>query len=442
MSIDTLILLGYAVLGALLASLLACVPALHVYNVAGLVILAGARLAGVIPSGEALAMFLLGMVTGYATLNTVPSIFFSAPDDSTAFVVLPGQKYLMQGRGYEAAVLTGVGGLGGLLIVVAFSPLASSVFPALRVIVSPHLGWILAAVIAFMLMSEWPKSGDRAKTPLGRLAEAWTGLGAGLLTFALSGLLGFVLMYRSTVPSEVAFQNLLPAFVGLFAIPGVIQNIIARTRVPEQHIGASLDITPLLLARGILAGLLGGSFAAFFPVVTGGIGGLLAGHATAQRDDRLFILSQGASKAVYYVGGFLLFFVPGLGLARGGMAWMLSTVYAPGTPRIYFTAVAAVACAGAASFLLLLGLSRAAIALIARVDYRRLSAAALVLLVTLVLALTGLGGLLIALAATGIGLIPIAFGCRKMNCMGVLLLPITLNMAGVGAGIAHWLGLI
>jgi putative membrane protein len=440
--VDTLLLLGYAIAGAALASLLACVPALHIYNIAGLVILAGARLAGVIPPGAPLAMFLLGMVTGYATLNTIPSIFFSAPDDSTAFVVLPGQKYLMQGRGYEAAVLTGVGGLGGLLAVVAFSPLASSVFPTLRAIVSPHLGWILTAVIAFMVMSEWPKGGDRARTPLGRLAEAWTGLGAGLLTFALSGLLGFVLMYRSVVPTDVAFQNLLPAFVGLFAIPGVIQNLVSQTRVPQQHVGASLDVTPSLLARGVFAGLLGGGFAAFFPVVTGGIGGLLAGHATAQRDDRLFILSQGASKAVYYVGGFLLFFVPGLGLTRGGMAWMLSTVYAPGTPQVYFTAVAAVACAGAVSFFLLLGLSRAAIALVGRVDYRWISAATLGVLVALVFALTGGGGLLVALAATGIGLIPVAFGCRRMNCMGVLLVPITLNMAGVGASVAHVLGLI
>jgi TctA family transporter len=45
-------------------------------------------------------------------------------------------------------------------------------------------------------------------------------------------------------------------------------------------------------------------------------------------------------------------------------------------------------------------------------------------------------------AATGIGLIPVAFGCRRMNCMGVLLVPITLNMAGVGASVAHVLGLI
>jgi TctA family transporter len=53
---------------------------------------------------------------------------------------------------------------------------------------------------------------------------------------------------------------------------------------------------------------------------------------------------------------------------------------------------------------------------------------ALALLVTLVLARTGPGGLLVTLAATGIGLIPVAFGCRKMNC--------------VGANVAHWLGLI
>ena len=60
----------------------------------------------------------------------------------------------------------------------------------------------------------------------------------------------------------------------------------------------------------------------------------------------------------------------------------------------------------------------------------------------LVLVLMGWGGLLIALVATGIGLIPVVWGSRRMNCMGVLLLPITLNMAGVGPTVAHWLGLI
>jgi putative membrane protein len=414
---------------------------LHIYNVAGLLILAGGKLSGLM-TGEQMAMFFLGLITGYSILNTIPSIFLSSPDDSMIFIVLPGQKYLMQGRGYEASILTGIGSLAAIGVMVVGSPLAGPVFSTLRSILSPHFGWILAAVIVFMLMSEWPKSSDRKPTPWGRLAEAWTGLGAGLLTFVLSGLLGFALMYRSLAPVEIAFQNLLPAFVGLFAIPWVLLNIVGQVEIPKQHIAESIDITPALVARGTFAGTLGGGLAAFFPVVTGGIGGFLAGHATAQRDDRLFIVSQGANKAVYYIGGLLLFFIPGLGMTRGGMAWMLSTVYRPDTPQVYFTAMAAVALAGAAAFLLLFPLTHLTIKLIEKVSYRIISALTLVVLIALVFALTGLGGLLIALTATGIGLIPVVWGSRRMNCMGVLLLPIVLNMAGAGPTVAQWLGLI
>ncbi len=431
----------YALTGALAASLLACIPALHVYNVVGLLFLLGAgtsRLVG----PEELSALMLGLITGYAMLNTLPSIFLSAPDESTLFVVLPGQKYLLQRRGWEAALLTGVGGLGGVAALTLLAPVAAPLFSALRAILQPHLHWILLAVILYMLMSEWPKGTDRAATRLGKLAEAWTSLAAGLVTFLLSGLLGFILTYRSLVPADVAFQNLMPAFIGLFAIPWVLGNILARVQVPPQHIATSLDADLPLFLRGILAGTLGGLFAAFFPVVTGGIGGFIAGHATAQRDDRLFLIAQGASKVVYYVGGFLLFFVPGLHLTRGGMAWMLSGVYTPYTPEAFYRAVAAVVLSGVTAFFMLLLLTRLAIRLVARADYRWLSAATLALLVLIVALVTGPGGLLIAAVATGIGLIPALWGARRMNCMGVLLLPITLNMFGVGGRVAGWLGLV
>jgi len=438
---DTLTLVGLAAVGAVLASLLALIPALHIYNVAGLLILAAGSLQSAL-SLDQLAMLLLGMVVGYSMLSAIPATLLAAPDESSVFIVLPGQKWLLQRRGYEAIVLTGVGGLGGLAVVVALSPFAGEAARILQAIVAPHLGWILAAIIAFMLMSEWPKAGERGRTRLGRFLAAWTGLGAGLLTFILSGLLGFIILYRSVVPTEIAFQNLLPAFLGLFAVPAVLANLIMGTRIPEQHIATSLDVSPSHLLRGIASGTLGGLFAAFFPVVTGGIGGFLAGHATAQRDDRVFILSQGASKAVYYAGGFLLFFIPGLNLMRGGMAAMLGTIYAPAGSLIYFVAAAAIAVSGAISFFLLLILSRTAIGFVQRVHYRVINAATLAILVALIGALTGPGGLLTALAATGIGLIPTLFGSRRMNCLGVLLLPITLNMLGVGPAVAKLLGLI
>ncbi|MDY7080387.1 MAG: tripartite tricarboxylate transporter permease [Chloroflexota bacterium] len=438
---EMMTMLLVAVAGTLVASVLALVPALHIYNVAGFIILASARFGEFAPP-EMLAMFFLGMITSYSILNTIPSIFLSAPDDSTVFVVLPGQKYLLQQRGYEAVVLTGVGGLGGIAVLALLTPVASSLFPALRAILQPHLHWILWTVIAYMLISEWPKGSDRAPAGLRRWWDGWKSLTAGLITFLLSGLLGFILLYRSLVPVTVAYQNLLPAFVGLFAVPWILQNILSQVELPEQHIANTVDATPWLFLRGTFAGALGGLFAAFFPVVTGGIGGFIAGHATAQRDDRLFIISQGASKVVYYVGGFLFFFVPGLHLTRGGMAWMLSSLWSSYTPQTYYMAVAAVVLTGLISFFLLLLMTRLTIKLVSKLHYRWVSMGTLVVLLIIVVGMTGWGGLLICVVATGIGLIPVLWGSRRMNCMGVLLLPIALNMVGAGGTVARWLRLI
>ncbi len=434
-------LLLWALIGALGASLLALVPALHIYNVAGILLLLGGALEPVLDP-ERMAFLFLGMITGYAILNTIPSIFLSVPDDSTIFMVLPGQKYLMQQRGYEAVVLSGIGSLGALLVLAALTGVAPRLFPVIREILRPHMGWILWTVIAYMLISEWPKGSDRAPAGLARWWEGWKSLTAGLVTFLLSGLLGFILMYRSLVPVEVAYQNLLPAFVGLFAVPWVLQNLLARVELPPQHIARSVDAPAGAIFQGTAAGVLGGLFAAFFPVVTGGLGGFLAGHATAQRDERAFIISQGASKVVYYVGGFLLFFVPGLHLTRGGMAWMISTRYSAYTPATYYWATAAVLLAGIVAFWLSLGMTRLVIALTTKVSYRFLSWATLAILLAVVGGMTGVGGLAICLVATGIGLIPVLWGSRRMNAMGVLLLPIALNMVGAGHVVAGWLGLL
>jgi putative membrane protein len=292
-----------------------------------------------------------------------------------------------------------------------------------------------------MLLSEWPKGSDRAPAGWRRWWEGWKSLAAGLATFLLSGFLGFTLLYRSLVPVTVAYQNLLPAFVGLFAVPWILQNLLSGVELPEQHVATSIDATAGVVLRGTLAGALGGLFAAFFPVVTGGIGGFIAGHATAQRDDRLFIISQGAAKVVYYVGGFLLFFVPRLHLTRGGMAWMLSSVWAAHTPRDYTVATAAVVLSGVLSFFLLLLMSRLAIRLVGAVHYRWISMGTLGVLLAVVVGMTGWGGLLICTVATGIGLIPVLWGSRRTSCMGVLLLPIGLSMSGVGGIIGSWLGL-
>ena len=121
---------------------------------------------------------------------------------------------------------------------------------------------------------------------------------------------------------------------------------------------------------------------------------------------------------------------------------MLSSLWSSYTPESYYVAVAAVVLSGALSFFLLLLMTRLVIKLVGRVHYRWVSLGTLVILLSIVVGMTGFGGLLICAVATGIGLVPVLWGSRRMNCMGVLLLPIALNMVGAGDTIAGWLGLV
>jgi putative membrane protein len=321
------------------------------------------------------------------------------------------------------------------------SPLLVKAVPLARSVLSPHLFWILVLIIAYMVMSEFPKGGDRGPNKFARLMDAWKSLGAGILTLLLSGWLGFILMRKSPVPVDYAFSNIMPAFVGLFGVPWVIQNITSGATAPKQYIPRSIDCNGFLAFRGVSAGFLGGMFAAFFPLVTGGIGGLLAGHATAQNDERSFIISQGASKFVYYVGAFMLFFVPASHLARGGLANMLRTMFTPRGYADYMMIVGAMACAGAFAFLMLGVMVRATLWVMQRTDYRYLSWATLAIMTGLVYSITGMNGISVMIVATGIGLIPVLFHSRRSHCMGVLLIPVALDMAGYGPAVAKFMGL-
>lgn len=429
-----------AVAGAMVSSVLSCVPGLHIYNVLGFLVL-WLHGAGVPP--EATVPFFAGLVVGYSLLNTVPSVLLAAPDESALFTVLPGQKYLMAGRGYEGVMITAAGGLGGILLLVGVAgPLAPLCLPTAQAVFAPHAHWIVWCVIAFLLQSEWPKEQGAEPEGWSKLKRGWRSTGAGLLTFVLSGLLGFILMYRSPFPAELAFQNLMPAFVGLFTLPWLVLNILSRVAVPAQTGGAAVRLDRTSLAWGTAAGWLGGAFAAFFPVVSGGVGGLLAGHATALRDNRAFLVSQGTSKTVYYVGSFLLLFVPGLGLTRGGAAWMLRGLYVPRTQADYFLVLGAIAVAGATAFLMVGPMTRLVVAGISRSGYRRISVLSLVLAVGVVWGMMGWRGLAVMAVAGAIGMVPVLYGSRRLNCLGVILLPMACNLSGVGVTVAGWLGLV
>lgn len=438
-----LTVLGVILAATAVSAAVSWIPGFHIYNLMGFLVLGILRLqaTGIPVAYELILCGAVAMIAAFAVINSLPAILLSAPDESAVFTVLPGQQYLMTGRGWEAVMLTACGSLGATVpLAAAAGWFLPSHLPRLHRILQPHAHWVLWVVMVFMLMSEWPRGGTRGPGGWRRLLDGWKSTGAGLLTFGLSGLFGFILLYRAPVAAERAFQNLMPAFVGLFAAPGLWVNILAAQRPPPQGIPQHLNVTPAMLAKGIFGGGLGGGMAAYFPGITGGVGGFLAGHAAAQRDERIFLISQGASKTVYYAGALLLFTLPGVGLTRSG-AWLIHGFADPLPRNDMGLVTATLLISTALAFVFTDGLARRIVPRLHRLDVRRLSVGALALMTLMVAAMTGPVGLLVMLTGTGIGLIPVLHGARRMNCLAVLLVPLACNMSGFGPRIATLLGL-
>lgn len=434
-------LIYFATLGVVFSCVISFLPALHIYNVVGIFLLFVLRYEADLAAMQLIAIC-IGMITGYSILNTVPATYFGPGDESMSYYILPGAAWLAKGRGYESVVLTGVGALGGIVLLAILAWPFMMFMPVLRNVTSAHMFWIIGAVISYILMSEWPKGVSQSPDCWTNFLEGWKFLFVGIATFFLSGMLGFIVMSRTLVPIDFAFQSITPVFVGLFAIPWLITNLINVGGIPKQHEAQSLELTWDLVARGTFGGFLGGFMAAFVPIVTAGVGGLLAGHATAQRDGRLFVMSYGTCKTVYYVGSFLLFFVPGLSLTRGGLAWIVTPVVSALTIQEYAIFVALMLFSAGLSFVMLMPFTSLCIKIVETIDYHWVSVIALILIIPAIYSFTGWGGLMIMTVATGLGLLPVMFQARRMNLMGVLLLPVCLNMAGYGNDVLRILGLL
>ncbi len=434
MTIEYLLLcIAFVLLGTLIGSLMSMLPGLHVYNVIGFFLLFYFTM-GLFMDPMLMTLMLIGMLVSYAFVFTIPSIYFSAPDDSTMFVLMPSQRYLKERKGHEAVVLIATGALVGVIAITIFVPLFMNVLSVVWDIAMANMHWIIGAVIAFMLLSEFPKDFGRHKNPLHGLKEAWKTILAGYLTFFLSALLGIIVFSKTLIPVEHGFQSLMAPLIGLFATSSIILNLISKYEIPEQNIPKSVDADPKEIAHGSLAGSVGGLFAAFIPAVTAGVGGYMASHAFAQKGDKSFLVSMGASRVVYYVGAIALFFLPTLHLRRGALAMGINLLFTPETVQQFYLVDAAIALAGVISFFVVIYASKFLARVVPKINPKLLNLVVLGILVVLVYLMTSWQGLIIMSVATAIGLVPVLFNSRRSHCLAVILVPIWLNMSGISLG--------
>jgi len=386
-------------LGILAGCLTGLVPGIHP-NTLAVFLLSFSSLLPFDPLG--FSLFIFSCALTHTFLSFIPSIFLGAPEDTTALSVLPGHRFLLEGRGMEAVYLTVVGGLGVVVLTSLLFPLLLFLLPALYSGIKPWIWLLLLGVAIFMILSEKRKL--RACT-----------------VFLLAGCFGFILLSKPVLPLTLLF---FPVFTGLFGLPTLLLSLKGRTSLPEQSQDWNRAEKPWgAVGRGWLAGLVMG--------VLPGLGASQAAvlvHEFGKRDLRSFLVSLGGVNTVASLISVLALYL--ISRPRSGVAVIIEKLVWVDFRLVLILIFCSLFVSGI-SAILTLRIASGFSKFLSRISYRKVVLIVLVFLVLLTALLTGPYGLLVLITGTAIGLLPIKWGLRRSHGMAVLMLPIILGGLGL-----------
>jgi putative membrane protein len=95
--------------------------------------------------------FVVGISVTNTILNYIPSVLLGVPQEDTVLSVLPGHKFVLEGRGYEAIALTILGALSSSIFALILLPLLFLVVPLIYTHLSSYMHLVLIFLICVML---------------------------------------------------------------------------------------------------------------------------------------------------------------------------------------------------------------------------------------------------------------------------------------------------
>lgn len=350
--------------------------------------------------------FAVGLSVTHTFLDFIPSVLLGAPDPGTALSILPGHRYMLQGKAYKAIKLTVFGGVFASLISLALLPLLFFLIPPLYDSITPYLHLVLIIVLSFLLY------GEQGRTK--RLSS--------LLILLLSGLLGV-----GVFSSPLANQNyiLFSVFSGLFGVPTLVISSRSEREVPVQE--SEVEIEPKKSCK-----------ASFYGFISGLIAGMLPGLGSSQSAFlvrrikkfplRDFITALGGINTTNILFSVLALYL--IGKPRSGAALIVRDILADFSFYHVFLVLGLSVLTLSLAAPLTLVLAKKAIKVIRRFDYRKLAYLVLAVIFSGTFVLNGWFGFLVLITSSSIGFLTLFLGTRRGYCMGALLVPTILYYAG------------
>ena len=343
-------------------------------------------------------------ITVVATVNTftdaIPSTYLGAPEESTALGILPMHRFLLQGRGHEAILLTVIGGLFalilGLIITAPLLLVIKAIFPFLQ----KTIIYILIASVLFLIIRE-KKSRILA-----------------LIVFLLSGILGMITLNLPSLP-----QPLFPLFSGMFGISTLLLSLNAKTKIPKQIL-TSPSITKKDLIKTTPISVFSGGLVSTLPALGSSQAAIIGSAFLKNTEMKNFLMMIGGINTVNFVLSFISLYT--IDKARNGAVVAISQIMGAITLSHFLLFLSAAMVGAGFAAIATVYLSKVFSRVIVRVNYKALIISIISFVTLLVIIISGFYGFIIVVTGTAIGMIPSLKGIGKNHLMGSLMLPIIL----------------
>jgi putative membrane protein len=419
--LDALTAAAATAVGCALGLASGLLPGVHVNTVCALALSMAPAL------GPTLAIGLCAMAVAHGFSSHLPSTYLGAPGEDSLLSALPAHRMLLEGRGTDAVRVALDGALGGLVLsTVLLLPYKWVLGEPGRLLeaLDRLMPWVLASVLAFLLLRETPK---------GARVVAWSAT-----IMVVSAALGLVAGQTPTkglppVPSS----SLLPLLSGLFGAPALLETLRSRPVVPDQ---LPLTRPPAGVRRrsrmGVLSGVLAAALTSVLPGMTSSVAAAAARAGAREEPDPRPILATLSAIALSQV--VLTFGVLWLSLrARSGLAaavqqaWPMPVWTMGGPPLALSWLLLAGLASGLVAYVATAGLGGLASRWLVAIRPGLLAGGALLLLVATVGVLSGMMGLGLFAVATCVGCLPVATGCSRIHLTGCLLVPVLAYRLGL-----------
>ncbi len=351
-------------------------------------------------------MTFVGVATGMSIVHTfvsfVPSVFVGAPDAGTALSVLPGHRYLQEGRGVEAVELTVYGGLISSVISFASLPLLAVAVPIVYGFLEEVMHLVLLGILGLMLAR------DRNRVE----AAAITGL---------SGFIGVLVLGSPVANTQYV---LFPMFAGFFGVSVIAIALLQGSGVPEQ--GGSLRTSFGLSLKGGVLGYIAGLVSGFLPGLGASQSALLLKESVGAGRRDFLVAMGGITTADLFLSLAAMYVI---GKPRSGAAVAMQQVMEwVGMRELVLVVGMAMVSVGAGAVVA----RRAAVSasdFLEGVDYRRMLHGVLGFIALGSYLLNGWFGLLVLITASATGVLAALKGVRRSYCMASLIIPTVLYHA-------------